>query len=343
MNPLAGLRVENFTAFAALDLSFSPGITVVIGTNATGKTHLLKILYAACAITTGEDRDKGFALKLRNVFMPYEGDLGRLVRRPVGVAPARVSVTRRDGSALALAFSSDTHRPDRARGEGQEAWEQAPVESAFLPVKEILAHAPGFLATVARREMAFEEIYADILARALLPVLKGPLDEATQAIVDGLERLLGGQVVEQDQTFFLQGPEGALEFALVAEGARKLGLVLRLLRNGCVAPGSVLFWDEPESNLNPGLVGEVAEVILALQRLGVQIFLATHNYVLLKELDLRRTDTDRLGYVSLFRGASGAVEASASESYDALAPNAIAEAFDALVDRSIRRSLAGSG
>lgn len=49
----------------------------------------------------------------------------------------------------------------------------------------------------------------------------------------------------------------------------------------------MLFWDEPEANLNPALMGDVIEVVLALQRLGVQVFMSTHNYVMLKELDLR--------------------------------------------------------
>ena len=68
---------------------------------------------------------------------------------------------------------------------------------------------------------------------------------------------------------------------------RKLALLWLLIRNDVIRPGSVLFWDEPETNLNPKLFGVLMEVLLALQRNGVQIFLATHDYVILKELDLR--------------------------------------------------------
>jgi hypothetical protein len=41
------------------------------------------------------------------------------------------------------------------------------------------------------------------------------------------------------------------EFILLAEGFRKLGLLWLLLQNGTLLNGSVLFWDEPETNLNP--------------------------------------------------------------------------------------------
>ena len=45
-----------------------------------------------------------------------------------------------------------------------------------------------------------------------------------------------------------------------------------LIQNGTLTEGSVLFWDEPETNLNPKLFGPVVEILLELQRQGVQIF-----------------------------------------------------------------------
>ena len=50
-----------------------------------------------------------------------------------------------------------------------------------------------------------------------------------------------------------------------------------MIRNGTLQPDSVFFWDEPETNLNPRLFGVVIDVLLELQRAGVQVFLATHD------------------------------------------------------------------
>ena len=47
--------------------------------------------------------------------------------------------------------------------------------------------------------------------------------------------------------------------SLVAEGFKRLGTLSYLIRNGSVKKGSVLFWDEPEMNLNaspPARAGE---------------------------------------------------------------------------------------
>ena len=86
-------------------------------------------------------------------------------------------------------------------------------------------------------------------------------------------------------------------------------------------------------------MGEVVEVILELQRLDVQVFLTTHNYVLLKEFDLRKQKDDKICYLSLFRDEAGAVSPNASDNYLGVNPNAIAGTFSDLYDRELGRSL----
>lgn len=86
-------------------------------------------------------------------------------------------------------------------------------------------------------------------------------------------------------------------------------------------------------------MGEVVDLILELQRLGVQVFLTTHNYVLLKEFDLRKKQGDSIRYVSLFRNETGAVIANTSDDYGGINPNEIAGTFSKLYDQELKRSL----
>lgn len=79
----------------------------------------------------------------------------------------------------------------------------------------------------------------------------------------------------EGEEFFVENGHGKIEFMLLAEGLRKLGLVWLLVRNGSLPSGSVLLWDEPEANLNPGLLTVVVDVLLRLQRSGVQVLIAT--------------------------------------------------------------------
>lgn len=75
---IAKIQFENFTAFKKLEIEFSPGINIFVGSNGTGKTHILKTVYASCDITKSK---KNFAEKILRVFMPSSGQLGRLVKR----------------------------------------------------------------------------------------------------------------------------------------------------------------------------------------------------------------------------------------------------------------------
>ena len=103
----------------------------------------------------------------------------------------------------------------------------------------------------------------------------------------------------------------------------------------------MLFWDEPEANLNPKMFRVVIEALLELQRAGVQVFFATHDYVILKELDLQMTEEDAVAFHALYRDEDGEIACRSTGQYLDIHPNAINEAFDDLYDRQIQRSLGG--
>ncbi|MDE2786060.1 MAG: AAA family ATPase [Chloroflexota bacterium] len=334
---LTKVKLEGFTAFADLEVRFSPGINALIGENGTGKTHLMKVCYAACDVAkTGEN----FADKLVRVFLPSGRVLGRMTRRRQGTSRGAATVYRDDRS-LRTAFSNRAKVPGNVRAEGIERWMDDSLESVYIPVKDMLANAPGFNALYARREIHFEEIYADILERAYLPALRGPSDRARRSLRTALQKAIDGRATVRNGEFFLSNKQGNLEFALLAEGMRKLGLLWLLIQNGTLQSGSVLFWDEPETNLNPKMYGIVMNVLLELQRAGVQVFFATHDYVILKELDLQMTEEDAVAFHSLYRDEDGEIACYTSHGYLDIRPNAISDTFTSLYDREIERSFGG--
>lgn len=341
MTVLRSASLQNFTAFKDLSLSFKDGVNVFIGTNGTGKTHLLKLLYAACSITDGADAERTFGQKILGVFHPFEGRPGRLAYRGSGSVTATVQVSREKRKTLTASFSNHTKDADSIAVQGEDAWKREATSCAFIPVKEMLAHAPGFLSTLARRELAFEEVYKDIISRAYLPKLKGPTGDKRRAVLAALQSAIEGKVSTKGEYFFLKGKQGDLEFTLLSEGMRKLALIWLLTQNGVLTNGSVLFWDEPEANLNPSRMGEVVDVILELQRIGVQIFVATHNYVLLKEFELRKQKGDSLSFTALFRDKAGIVKSDTAHSFEQLSENRITETYDSIYDREVGSAVKG--
>lgn len=181
----------------------------------------------------------------------------------------------------------------------------------------------------------FESIYADIISLALLPPTKGHPSKEKSMLLERIQRVIDGKVEKKDEKFYLRNSHGKLEFPLLAEGYRKLELLYSLIQNESISSDSILFWDEPEANLNPKLAKEVVKILLELQRMGTQVFIATHDYVLLKEFELS-TDPqrDKVAYHALFIEKES-VNCQTASTLGEINHNVINDTFDNLLMRSI--------
>jgi len=293
---LEQLNIKNLTVFPEASLPFSSGLNVVVGENGLGKTHLLKLIYSLISTSveigrnpnapepTKSNLQKAYADKLVGVFRPDA--LGRLVTRKQGRARCEVSLSFKDnGLNTACSFATN------AKTEVQidrlpKKWERKPA--LFLPTRELMTIFPGFIALYDGHYVPFEESWRDTCVHLGMSPLKGRRSEAIANLLNPLEKAMGGKVImEKSGHFYLQIPgSGKMEMYLVAEGLRKLAMLAQLIGNGTLQQQGYLFWDEPETNLNPRLIRLVAHVIHQLAANGVQVFIATHSYFLLKELDL---------------------------------------------------------
>ena len=309
------LKIENFTAFDSLELEFGKGIHTFIGANGTGKTHIIKILYS---FTYGIKMENGHfhensSIKIKNVF--FSSEKPNIVYKRDKNKNAMLSFEI-NGIRNSLTISSFI----MSGGFYDSKAVLASFSSIFIPAKDILANAKGFQSLYRLRETSFEEVYDDILTRAYLPKLKIP-NPNYKPLLEKIEKFIGGKVESRDEEFYLITDKKALELSLVAEGWRKFALLWLLLQNGSLEKGSVLFWDEPEANLNPSALPLLAHILLQLSREGVQVFLATHSYVLLKELDLQKKEHP-VNYHSLYF-EDGEVRASTAQDYDDIQHNLI--------------------
>lgn len=336
---LTRIGFENFTAFKKLDIKFSPGINVFIGENATGKTHILKAAYAACSF---DPQNGGLASKINNVFLPSNRNINRLVHRRKGTQSGSITLHRQlEEKEIGIKLSLTSRTTNTKLGLARAKWSSNLPVTAYIPVKDMLAHSPGFLSLYLEKNIYFEEIYRDIIAKALVPLSRGPVTGDRKAILDIVSKELGGKVFTNNEEFFLKNNQGHLEFTLLAEGLRKLGLIWVLIQNNTLMNGSILFWDEPETNLNPKLMKSVAKILVKLERAGTQIFLATHNYVFMKYLSLELQRESQIKWHSLYRETdTKEIKHNSFTDYLKLEPNAIDETYGDLLDRDIEKQMA---
>lgn len=66
---------------------------------------------------------------------------------------------------------------------------------------------------------------------------------------------------------------------LLSDGYRKLSMILYMILSGSLNKNSILFWDEPETNMNPKMIRPIVQAMVALAQMGVQI-LSQHMIIL---------------------------------------------------------------
>ena len=97
-------------------------------------------------------------------------------------------------------------------------------------------------------------------------------------------------------------------------------MLARLIATGTLLDQGFLFWDEPEANLNPVLIKQVAKSILSLSSSGIQVFLATHSLFLLREIEILMSqqlfDSAGARFFGLQKNNEGSVSVSQGDSID---------------------------
>jgi len=341
--PLQKLDINNFTVFTELHISFSDGINVFIGQNGVGKTHIMKILYSACKATSPKI---SFPQKMVHCFYPDDHKIGRLVRRGApGNEAASLRITAQGSSSKANVLSAKFSRKTaqwNADMMGEDGWRKqlSELNCIFIPAKEILSHSYNLNAAVEMNNVSFDDTYLDIINSAKIAITAGKDSATKRTLLDKMETIIAGKVFfdKAKDEFYLKEGNTKTEFTLIAEGIRKIALLWQLIKNGALLSGSILFWDEPEANINPAHIPLLAEMLMELQREGVQIFIATHDYFLVKYLDVKRGKEDRLKYHSFFM-EDGCVRLESAAEFRDLQHNAIMETFLSLYEEEIEKEM----
>ncbi|QXM06790.1 AAA family ATPase [Crassaminicella indica] len=324
------LKLSHFTVFENIDIEFSDGINIFIGENGTGKTHIMKVLYAACQASR---KDIMFSQKLVKVFKPDNLNINRLVKRGKGGDTSKIEVYS-SNSNIKAKFTTKTKKWE-ADVIGETTWEKnnSQLISTFIPAKEILANAYQFEAAYLKNMIDFDETYLDIITAAKIDISRGPNTSSKKKYLDQLKKITEGKVTISKEKFYLKpGTQAKIEFNLVAEGLRKLALLWQLIKNGTLEKGTILFWDEPEANLNPIAIPTLVEILLSLQKEGVQIFISTHDYLLSKYFEIRATKDNDMAYYSLYRDEDKNVKVYKCDNFRKLKENPIIKAYDKLMD-----------
>jgi len=337
--PITKIELNDMTVFDQLIIPFGKGVNVLTGENGMGKTHVMKLLYAACQASK---ESVSFPQKTVMVFRPDTMAIRRLVNRDATKGNTAGVKVFSDTASIAMSFTSQTKKWD-ARVTGEDGWEKqmSDLSSVFIPAKEILSNAWNLESAVKMGNVEFDDTYLDIIAAAKINISRGKDTRERKKYLEILRKINRGKVAVNEDRFYLKpGTQAMLEFNLVAEGLRKIALLWQLIKNGTLEEGSILFWDEPEANINPKHIPTIVDLLLLLQREGVQIFVATHDYFLAKYFDVRSREDDHILFHSLYKDEETAeIRVEQSDRFVDLAHNTILDTFMSLYHEEIRKAM----
>jgi len=217
-------------------------------------------------------------------------------------------------------------------------------QTVFIPAKEMLSHAKGLISMKKKygENMPFDISLLDIIEKAQAWKLS-EMPELAKRVVASLERIIDGVVeVKEDGSFWMKKTNGdIIPFAMEADGLKRLGLIWQLLMNEGITKDSVILWDEPEASINPELLPLLADILHILKNDGVQIFLATHNYMLAKYIGLRKQEENDVLFISLRKNEEGEIKTERANNYSELKTNPIENAEKELFNAVVKKSMEG--
>lgn len=331
------LTLENFTVFSNATLEFVPGINVLIGENGTGKTHVLKSLYSwhLARHLAEKSRPSNYDTIFQEVFrVDKVGDLQR--------SKAKASVV---SGTYGLESWKIGLQGSVATDNGSRPGPHRPV---FIPSIEMMALARN-MDGLLRDYADFDRTCFDYVAM-LTAKESRRINGSVASVSPEFGRLLSGNVRWdlEAKRFYLEGSKNRIPFQILAEGERKVAGLLRLIELGFIQAGTTLFWDEPEVNINPKWMDELVNQLIEIASKGVQIILATHSYVILKEIQLSILKRQVGGkeypsckFLSLNK-VRGVSKVDCSEDFASLNPNPILDQYDQMLMEDMKLTDAGS-
>jgi AAA15 family ATPase/GTPase len=283
------VEFSNFGPLAHTDWPALGQINLVIGGNGSGKTFMLKAIYSSLRTLEeyrrGDEQRSASEILADKLYWTFQAEkIGDLVSKGAD-APLSSSITI-DGKDFSYSYGKDTskqisvldnHIPPRTSN------------SVFLPAKEVLSlHTIILKAREQDKVFGFDDTYYDLAKALRISTSKGKNYKEFAESRRRLEDILGGVVEYDDASGRWQFVKGRQKFPIgvTAEGIKKIAILDTLLGNRYLDPNSVVLIDEPESALHPTAISQLLDIIAMLADRGIQFFMASHSYFVVKKLFL---------------------------------------------------------
>lgn len=283
---LKKIHLENFMLLQKQQLEFGQ-INIFAGVNDTGKTSLLKLIYASI-----KAREESKNRKIKNFFDHLSSKiinvfgierLSELVTK--SQEKLKVELYFSDHSHYEFSFSSKTSKNIVPSSNLDQ--ENFGLQTVFIPPKEVLTLRNLIRTTIEQYNFkGYDDTYYDLVKALDVPIHKGKRAKVFSEIDKELEIMLSGRIISIGNDFVFKKGKYKYSISLTAEGIKKIGIFNQLLKNKTIQNATILIIDEPEMALHPQIISKFSKMLYDLSNAGVQIFMATHSYFVIKSFQI---------------------------------------------------------
>lgn len=280
------ITIQNLGPISRMNVENLGSINLIIGPNQSGKTFLLKALYAG--LKTVEQYKRGKENRLDKEILSDKlywtfqaSSLGNIVRK--GESTLLFSMESDRNEVFTYSFGPSTTKQASIE---KNTFEQRSSNTVFIPAKEILSIRDIILEAKDNNQFGFEDPYSD-LAKALSRTQKGKNYDSFAQARNIVDRMVGGRLEyneEKKDWQFRDNDRRLYEISTTSEGVKKLSILDILLGNRYLDSQAVIIIDEIEANLHPSMISKFLDAIFLLASTGVQFFIASHSYFVIKRL-----------------------------------------------------------
>ncbi len=283
------INMKNYGPLASINWKKCSRINLIIGDNGSGKTFLLKALYAT--IRTLEEYKRGDSFHRESEILSeklhwlFQADkIGELVTK--GDNKGLSCCVSYKNAVFEYDFGRDTRKQIKNIN---NTIGNLKSNSVFIPAKEVLSlHRIIQSSREIEQSFGFDDTYLDLIKALQYTPINGEKTLNFSIPENKLSTIIGGNIEYDTQSRKWLYKKGNQKYSMgvTADGIKKAAILKALLQNRYLGKESIVFVDEPEAALHPRAISLLMEAIFDLSELGIQFFISSHSYFVVKKLYL---------------------------------------------------------